>query len=229
LAHPCNRRVNSTSKIGNSRHDAAILGVLTLPFLLNDFSNIFVRDYRVWLIIDYIFVKAFPIAVVVHLLRARHLSLSDLGLRHIRFGRFLIWTFAMTVVGIILDQVGSRFFARLLPDTRIGGIPPITDPLVNQVDLYVGLALVGLVEEVIFRGLYFTVLSAHLGSRAAVFLVCAFAFGLIHWSLGVSAIAHTAIIGAVFMICVSRTGSVLPTIVAHFFVNCVAFSGVLGH
>jgi len=105
----------------------------------------------------------------------------------------------------------------------------IPDPLVNQVDLYVGLALVGLVEEVIFRGLYFTVLSAHLGSRAAVFLVCAFAFGLIHWSLGVSAIAHTAIIGAVFMICVSRTGSVLPTIVAHFFVNYVAFSGVLGH
>lgn len=222
-------RVQCFSNLGNPRQDTVILGVLTLPFLLNDFSNIFVRDYRAWLTIDYLFVKAFPIAVVLHLLRSKKLTCSDLGFRRLRFGRFLIWTFAMTVAGIFLDQFGSRFFARLLPDTRMGGMPPITNPLVNQVDLYVGLALVGLVEEVIFRGLYFTVFSAHLRSRAAVFLVCALAFGLGHWSLGISAIAHTAIIGAVFMGCVSRTGSVFPTIVAHFFVNYVAFSGVLGH
>lgn len=180
---PRQRRVNSTPKIGNPRHDAAILGVLTLPFLLNDFSNIFVSDYRVWLIIDYVFVKAFPIAVVLYLLRTNKLVFSDLGFRHIRLSRFLIWTFAMTVVGIILDQAGSRFFARLLPDTRLGGMPHITDPLVNQVDLYIGLALVAVVEEVIFRGLYFTVLSLHIGSRAVVFLVCALAFGypLVTW------------------------------------------------
>jgi len=53
------------------------------------------------------------------------------------------------------------------------------------------------------------------------------AFGLIHWSLGLSAIVHTAIIGNVFMVCVWKTGSVLPTIIAHFWVNYVAFSGVL--
>ena len=84
-----------------------------------------------------------------------------------------------------------------------------------------------LVEEVIFRGLYFTLLSRYFPSRSVVFAISALAFGLIHWSLGLSAIVHTAMIGAAFMICIWKTGSVLPTIFAHFFVNYVAFSGVL--
>ena len=133
----------------------------------------------------------------------------------------------MSTVGILLDQFGSRFFAVLLPDTRLGGMPTITNPLLDQIDLYLGLALVAVVEEVIFRGLYFTVLSRHIPSRLAVLTVSAVTFGLIHWSLGLSAIVNSAIIGAVFMICIWRTGSVLPTIVAHFFVNYVAFSGLL--
>ena len=135
-----------------------IIGVLTLPFLLNDFANIFVRDYRVWLAIDYLWVKALPLAVILYFLRVRRISYSDLGVQRLRFGRFITWTFTMTVLGIVLDQFGSRFFASLLPDTRLGGMPPITNPLVDQIDLYLGLALVALVEEVIFRGVYFTLL-----------------------------------------------------------------------
>ena len=204
-----------------------IIGVLTLPFLLNDFANIFVRDYRVWLAIDYLWVKALPLAVILYFLRVRRISYSDLGVQRLRFGRFITWTFTMTVLGIVLDQFGSRFFASLLPDTRLGGMPPITNPLVDQIDLYLGLALVAVVEEVIFRGVYFTLLSRYFPRRSVVIAISALAFGLIHWSLGLSAIAHTTVIGAVFMICMWKTGSVLPTIFAHFFVNYVAFSGVL--
>jgi len=204
-----------------------IIGVLTLPFLLNDFANIFVRDYRVWLAIDYLWVKALPLAVILYFLRIRRISYSDLGFQRLRFGRFITWTFTMTVLGIVLDQFGSRFFASLLPDTRLGGMPLITNPLVDQIDLYLGLSLVALVEEVIFRGVYFTLLSRYFPRRSVVFAISALAFGLIHWSLGLSAIVHTAVIGAVFMICIWKTGSVLPTIFAHFFVNYVAFSGVL--
>ena len=204
-----------------------IIGVLTLPFLLNDFTNIFVRDYRVWLAIDYAWVKALPLAVILYFLRIRRISYSDLGIRRLRFHSFVTWTFTMTVLGIVLDQFGSRFFASLLPDTRLGGMPLITNPLVDQIDLYLGLALVAVVEELIFRGLYFRLLSRYFPSRLVVFTISALAFGLIHWSLGLSAIVHTAVIGAVFMICIWKTGSVLPTIFAHFFVNYVAFSGVL--
>ncbi len=210
-----------------SRQDTIVIGVLTLPFLLNDFANIFVRDYRLWLAIDYGFVKALPLALILYFLRAQRISYSDLGIQRIGFARFIAWSFSLTAVGIFLDQFGSRFFAVLLPDTRLGGMPKITNPLLDQIDLYLGLALVAVVEEVIFRGLYFTLLSRHIASRIAVLTFSAVTFGLIHWSLGLSAIVNSAIIGAVFMICIWRTGSVLPTIVAHFFVNYVAFSGLL--
>jgi len=209
------------------RQDNLILGILTAPFLLNDFANIFVKDYRVWLAIDYIFVKAFPLAAIWFLLRAKKIACSDLGIKSVRVGRFIILTLAMTFLGIVLDQFGSRLFTMLLPDTRLGGMPAITNPVLDQIDLYFGLSLVAVVEEVIFRGLYFTILLRHLPGVTAVFAVSSVIFGLIHWSLGLSAIVHTAIIGGVFMVCMWRTGSVLPTIIAHFLVNYLAFSGIL--
>jgi CAAX protease family protein len=122
----------------------------------------------------------------------------------------------MTVLGIVLDRFGSRFFGSLLQDTRLGGIPPITNPLVAQIDLYLGLVLVAVVEELIFRGLYFTILSRYFPSRIVVFGISALTFGLIHWSLGLNAIIHTALVGAVLMICIWKTGSALPT-AAHAF------------
>jgi membrane protease YdiL (CAAX protease family) len=204
-----------------------IICVITLPFLLNDFANIFVRDYRVWLIVDYALVKALPLTLIFCFLRAQRISYSDLGLRRIGFVRFVLWALTMTIVGIFLDQFGSRFFAMVLPDTRLGGMPAITNRLLDQIDLYLGLALVAIVEEMVFRGLYFNLLSRHIASRIIVMMVSAVVFGVIHWSLGLSAIVHTAIIGAVFMFCILRTGSILPTVVAHFFVNYVAFSGLL--
>src|SRR5207247_770966 len=136
-----------------------IIGVLTLPFLLNDFANIFVRDYRVWLAIDYIFVKALPLAAIWFLLKTKRISYSDLGIKCVRVDSFIILTLTMTFLGTVLDQFGSRLFTMLLPDTRLGGMPTITNPVLDRIDLYFGLFLVAVVEEVIFRGLYFTILS----------------------------------------------------------------------
>ncbi|MCF7764110.1 MAG: hypothetical protein K9N62_10590 [Verrucomicrobia bacterium] len=56
--------MNSDSKRTSWQYDAAILAILTLPFLLNDFANIFVLDYRIWLGIDYVFVKALPLFLI---------------------------------------------------------------------------------------------------------------------------------------------------------------------
>lgn len=217
--------MDSNSCLRSARGDLLIITVLTVPFLLNDLANIFVRDYRLWLAIDYLFVKAFPLGVIAYLIKTNKLSWADLGLKSVPIIPMVTLTVAMTFVGIVIDQLGGRFLASVLPDTRLGGFPRITNPLVNQFDLTVGLALVGVVEEVIFRGLYFTVFKRYFSSVFRVFVASAVVFGIIHWSLGVSAIIHTASIGAIFMVSMWKTGSVLPTIIAHFFVNYVAFAG----
>ncbi len=210
------------------RRDLAILAILTLPFLLNDFSNIYVRDYRVWLAIDYTLVKLAPLLVIAVLLLCQIVSFGDFGLRPVRFGQLVGWTVLLAGVGVFLDSGVGAFLAARLPDTRLGGMPPIPDPVLAQVDLYLGLGVGALLEEMIFRGLYFTVLSRYLRRTGLVFLVSAVAFGLIHWSLGLSEILHGAVIGTVFMTCMWRTGGVWPAVLAHFMVNYVAFSSMFG-
>ena len=39
--------------------NTALFVLLSAPFYLNDFANIYIHDWRMWLAIDYVFVKAF--------------------------------------------------------------------------------------------------------------------------------------------------------------------------
>jgi len=173
----------------------ALFALFVAPFILNDFANIFIENFRVWLAIDYLSVKAFPLVLIVHLLRTKKIALSDLGLKMIAPSQLVLWTIVMAVIGTAIDQVGWRFFENVLPSTKLGGIPRIPPPWLDRVDLYFGLICVGIFEEVIFLGLH--------------------------------AIVNTAIIGAVFMVVMWRTGSVVPTIISHFIVNYVSFSGMI--
>ena len=201
--------------------------LLVAPFILNDFSNIFIADFKTWLVIDYLFVKAFPLFLIVYLLRTRRIILADLGLKMIAPSQLVLWTIAVALLGTAIDQIGWRFFENVLPSTKLGGMPRISIPWLNMIDLYFGLICVGIFEEIIFRGLAFTVFRAFVKSTTTLFLITALLFGFMHWSLGLHAIVNTAIIGAVFMVVMWRKGSVMPTIIAHFLVNYVAFSGMI--
>jgi len=205
----------------------AWFSIFVAPFILNDFANIYIYSFKTWLVIDYLFVKVFPLFLIVYLLRTRRIVLADLGLKMIAPPQLVLWTIAMALLGIVFDQVGWRFFENVLPRTKLGGIPRIPILWLNRFDLYFGLICVGIFEEVIFRGLAFTVFRALVKSTTTLFFITALLFGFIHWSLGLHAIMNTAIIGALFMVVMWRTGSVVPTIIAHFIVNYVSFSGVI--
>jgi len=88
-----------------------------------------------------------------------------------------------------------------------------------------GLALVAISEEVLFRGFAFNALKERNYSIHKIFLISALIFGLIHWSQGPVAIIATAITGSGLMICMYCTGSIYPTIIAHYVINYLSFSG----
>src|SRR3972149_9181405 len=56
------------------------LFLLASPFYLNDFANIYVKDWRWWLCVDYAGVKLFPFLVVLWLIRGRNIPASEFGL-----------------------------------------------------------------------------------------------------------------------------------------------------
>ena len=57
-----------------------VLVLLASPFYLNDFANIYVKDWRWWLFIDYAGLKLFPFLVVLWLIDKEKMKVAEFGL-----------------------------------------------------------------------------------------------------------------------------------------------------
>jgi MFS family permease len=98
------------SSLGESHHPYFIvLMMLCLPFYLNDFSDIYVKDWRLWLAIDYVAVKLFPFLVVFGLIHTKKMEFSAFGLNHQPAGAFLAVCFIGTLSAIFLEQSSCLF------------------------------------------------------------------------------------------------------------------------
>ncbi|SDK60122.1 hypothetical protein SAMN05660337_0950 [Maridesulfovibrio ferrireducens] len=208
----------------NIKNKSLILIITAIPFYLNDFSNIFIQAELPWLLIDYS-LKLIPLGFIFYMVGKKILNLKDLGLIPLSPIKFILWTIGITLLGLCLDEPGFALWNKILPSFKLGTIPIGADSTLYTFDMTVGLMLVAIAEEIIFRGLTFTVLKEKGVSPAAIFIISGIAFGLIHWSAGPVAVVATALTGSGLMICMWKTKSILPTIVAHYIINYLSFSG----
>lgn len=204
-----------------------LFALLVGPFYLNDFASIFVKDWRLWLFIDYIGVKLFPLAIIVWLIRNRKMEPAEFGLKIQSVPSFFIVFLIVALVGTVIDQNGYPLIAKLPNCLTLGEMPVIRSFAWNWIDLTVGLLLVGIVEELVFRGYLCTFLSRFTKNSYAIVAISSVAFGLIHWSLGLHAIMVTSIVGAVLMIAYLRTRALPPLMLAHFAINFIDYSGMV--
>ena len=204
-----------------------VLILLVSPFYLNDFVSIFIKDWHLWLLIDYIGVKLFPFLVTLWLILSKKMRLTEFGLTTPKMPSFLIVFLVVTLVGTVIDQNGYQLLIKLPGYSPLGGMPSITSPVWNWVDLTFGLFVVGIFEELIFRGFMHTFISRYSDNLFAIVAISSVAFGLIHWSLGLHAVLITSIIGAVFMIAYIRTRSLPAIMLAHFAINFIDFAGIV--
>jgi membrane protease YdiL (CAAX protease family) len=204
-----------------------VLVLLVSPFYLNDFASILIKDWRLWLFIDYVCVKLFPLLVALWLIRSKTIRPAEFGLRTQSMASFCVVFLVVTLVGTLIDQNGYQLVTRLPGYWSLGGMPVIKSSAWNWIDLTLGLLLVGIVEELVFRGYMHTFLSKFTQSSSLIVAISSAGFGLIHWSLGMHAVLVTSIIGAVFMIAYLRTGALPPVMLAHFAINCIDFAGVV--
>ncbi|MCG6534668.1 MAG: CPBP family intramembrane metalloprotease, partial [Syntrophales bacterium LBB04] len=212
---------------GNNRCSAVILLALCLPFYLNDLSDIFVTDWRLWILIDYVAVKLFPCFVIFWLILKQKMDFADFGLNIPPAASFLTVFFISTLIGIFIDQNGYHFADKIHGYQPLGGMPEIASPLWKWIDLTVGLLMTGICEEMVFRGYLRTFLSQYTKRASAIVLISALAFGLIHWSGGFSRVLVTSVVGAVFMLLYLRTSSLPAIMAAHFAINCVDYANIV--
>ena len=201
--------------------------LLVVPFYLNDFANIFINDWRLWLLIDYIGLKLFPIMIILWLVLSSRMQVGELGIRKQGIGPFIALFVAVAFVGTFIDQNGYQVIEDLPGYSPLGGMPPIDNASWDWFDLTVGLFLVGVVEELVFRGYMLNLLQRFTNNTVVIVVLSAIVFGLIHWSLGFHSVLVTAIIGAVFMFAYIKTKALLPIMLAHFAVNFIDFAGVI--
>lgn len=216
----------SSSKEKNKRY-ILVLILLFIPFYLNDFSNIYVTDWRFWILIDYSTVKLFPFLVVLWLIRSKKMQPSEFGLTAQPVISFVTVFFIGTLAATFIDQNGY-FILNKFPGYRLlGGMPEIGNPLWNWIDLTVGLLIVGIFEELVFRGYMHMFLTRYTQCPLIIIGISGVAFGFIHWSGGFHNVIATSAIGAVFMVLYLRTRSLPAIMLAHFAVNFIDFANVI--
>lgn len=221
---PLSERVDHKAE---NRLYALVLLLLAGPFYLNDFASIFIKDWRLWLLIDYVGVKLFPLLVTLWLLRSKKIRPDQFGLTIQPAPSFLLTFLVVALVGTVLDQNGYALIAKLPGYSPLGGMPEIQSPAWNWVDLTLGLVVVGVVEELVFRGFMHTFIRRYTTNPVALVAISSVAFGLIHWCLGLHAVLMTALISAFFMMAYIKTRSLPAIMLAHFVVNFIDFAGVV--
>ncbi|MBU0485546.1 MAG: CPBP family intramembrane metalloprotease [Proteobacteria bacterium] len=214
------------SKETTALHVTALI-LLTSPFYLNDFASILIKEWRPWLLVDYLGVKLFPLLVTFWLIRRKKMRPVEFGLAPQNLASFCVVFLVVTLIGTIIDQNGYQLITKLPGYPALGDMPEITIPAWNWLDLTLGLLLVGILEELIFRGFMHTFISRYTENSFIIVTISAVTFGLIHWSLGLHAVLVTSIIGAVFMIAYLITRSLPAIMLAHFAINFIDFAGVV--
>lgn len=199
------------------------LAVLFAPFLANDLGNIFVRSPGWWIAQDYAW-RILVLGLAAWLATRGRVRIAGLRWPAEAWATAAGWTLFTTAAGLWLIDGPGRQLLQLWPETRTGFIPPIVSPGLRGFDLSVGLALVAVSEEVVFRGVLLPRLSRWLRSEVAGLVASAVLFGLAHWSTGAGAVLQTGLAGLLLGLCTQRTRSLLPAVLAHYVINLAAFS-----
>ncbi len=129
------------------------LAILMSFFYLNDFLFMPVHNYREWLFVDYA-VRIAAVAVILYLIKKNLSSPADFGLVKLDLKQGVTWTVLASVTGVLIDQVGTGFLEKLSSSLKPASFPVIKNLSLKIVDMTVGIALVSVTEELIFRAFF---------------------------------------------------------------------------
>jgi membrane protease YdiL (CAAX protease family) len=216
---------NSVLEKKNQGFDWILLFVLAV-FFLNDFFFMWAVNPWAFFIVDYLFKGFITVWAVLKAAQSPRIR-SFFSLPQDKIPMLVLWFLALPLVGVFIDQWVWRWLAEILPRPEWQlYYPDLQGPLHEVFDLTVGVGLVAVAEEFVFRAYLEERLPKDFPSWLRFFIPMAL-FGLIHWGHGYTAILATFLWGVLPAISVKTTGSLWPAIVAHFITNFVAFSGVL--
>ena len=179
------------------------------------------HDYTVWLAADY-GARVISLAGVI---MARQAGLLDRG----RLPAGLLKSVLVLLALILANFYVQMFIYPLLRvhlEIFVLWNPPfIPNPFLLTFDLTVGLLLVAVSEEYVFRGLLMALLERLRLNASMVIVTSAAIFALIHWTSGLADTLNAFLAGLLWGVAYWQTRRLSVCIVSHYFVDLYVFSG----
>jgi membrane protease YdiL (CAAX protease family) len=168
------------------------------------------------------------LAALVPLYRAgRLVAPRDLGLRRVPAARSVVYTLLALLVAGTFDV----FWKGIVPHAYKASAANPFIGIANQDSFTIALTAFAaavsapIVEEIFFRGLLYRSLRNHLPILSAT-LIAGVMFGLVHaGAYPLATLPAKAFFGVVVCLLYERTGSLLPCIVLHSFIDAGSFEG----
>lgn len=201
--------------------DWFFFALVLAPFYLNDFLLIGAQDANTVLAIDY-GSRVISLVILFSVSALRSPVFASLRMPP-RIWESIGWVLVCTAVVAGVHAFAGGLISGLAPHLDLFDFPPIKDNFIRWLDLTLGLALVAISEELIFRSALGSLLRRMAFSPVAVMWISAVLFAAIHWSGGLGVIATALVAGLLFMWVYQRLGSVIPLITAHFLVDFLLF------
>jgi membrane protease YdiL (CAAX protease family) len=199
---------------------------LALCFVLAMLAMLPAQLYRLgqtealpWLLADY--AGRIAAVAVIFILPAGRWCLrqrDDLKVGTLEAGLWIVGIALLFRLAPIDNYLFSAF-----PQLPLGNYPAPKGVL-YAFDITLGLALVALHEELVFRKLGAQVFAALGWGAWRTILVTSLLFGLYHWWRAPAGMIAAGLYGIVAMICYRRTGSLWPVGFAHYLVDYFAFA-----
>lgn len=159
-------------------------------------------------------------AIIVWRARAHRVSLKQLGLA-IPHSTLTVTTAILLCTLFFANQIISLKRAGSRPMERTGILRHLATKVfpqswVERLAFFALVATVAICEELIYRGFIQGLLQNWTGLVLLGIILSAVFFGLAHFYQGLQGLASTFIVGLVFAAVRSWTGSLIPSVAAHF-------------
>jgi membrane protease YdiL (CAAX protease family) len=208
-------------------HPAASLPLLLIvgPYFLNKLVYIAAPGFAVFDITDYAN-RVFTLAVLYLVVRRSTAGLPIPWRLAWPERAEAILALAGAAALVLADVVTASAVTWLNDHSwRLTRYPEASNPLVGLVDNTLGMLLVGLSEEAVFRFYLINALLLRGLARLPALVIATLVFAAIHWSYGAGAVGYAALAGALLTAVYLATRNLTVPVLAHALYDSVYFLG----
>lgn len=197
--------------------------IIIIPFFLNDFIFIGIKNLELSLVIDYfwrILLLSFIFKKIGH-----SFSAKNIGLIKIRFDLFLGLTLLLVLVGFLMEEALRPGLNNHFPWGKLYQVGLSSTPMLKIIDATIGFFILSLSQELAFRG-YLPFLWRKLNPNYC-YIISALIFSLAHWGLGLPQMILSFFWAIILHLTRHFFQSIYPGIAASFFLNILRISPFL--